>query len=69
MCRHPHAGGAVKKSDVIKLLDDMPEEIDIEKLMYTLYVRRQIELGLASADAGDVISDEEFDVEMAQWDD
>jgi hypothetical protein len=59
----------MKKADVLKLLDEMPDEIDIEKLMYTLYVRRQIEIGIAAADAGDVISDEEFDREMAEWQD
>jgi hypothetical protein len=57
----------MKKAEVLKLLDEMPDEIDIEKLMYTLYVRRQIEIGIAAADAGDEISQEEFEKLSDEW--
>ena len=49
------------KSEVFDLLRDLPEDLDIDKFIYTLYVRRQIELGIAAADAGEEISHEEFD--------
>ncbi len=49
----------MKKSDVLELLKDMPEELDAEKLIYTLYVRRKVELGLAALDAGEETPDEE----------
>jgi hypothetical protein len=58
---------AMKKSDVLELLRDQPEDLDIDKFLYTLYVRRQIELGIAAADAGDEISHEEFEEMSEGW--
>lgn len=54
----------MKKSDVIALLRDQPEALDIDKLIYMLFVRRQIEIGLAQADGSDVILQEEFETMM-----
>jgi hypothetical protein len=57
----------MKKQDVINLLQDMPDEIDVEQLMYHLYVVRKIELGEAAIAAGDVLSEEEVDREIESW--
>lgn len=57
----------MKKSDVLELLRDMPEDLDIDKFIYTLFVRRKIEQGLADADAGDEISHEEFVKLSDEW--
>jgi predicted transcriptional regulator len=57
----------MRKSDVLDLLRDMPDELDIEKLIYMLYVRRKIELGRAAADAGQVITHEEFVRQSDEW--
>jgi predicted RNA-binding protein YlqC (UPF0109 family) len=59
--------GVVKKSEIVELLRDLPEEIDVEKLIYTLYVRRQIEIGLADADAGRFITHQEFEKLSEEW--
>ena len=40
------------KSDVLDILRDMPDEIDVDKLIYTLYSRRKIEVAEADAEAG-----------------
>lgn len=76
-CRRGYDGGkdagpvarheelAMTKSEVIALVHDQPEELDIDKFIYTLYMRRQIELGLTTADGSDVISREEFETMMA----
>ena len=58
---------AMKKSEVLDLLRDMPEELDIERLIYLLYVRRKIELAVAAADAGEVISHEELVQQSEEW--
>jgi hypothetical protein len=57
----------VKKADVIELIRDMPEEIDIQKLIYTLYVRRKIEMGDADAAAGREVTQEEFERHTDAW--
>ena len=55
------------KSEVLDLLRDLPEDLDIDKFIYTLYVRRQIELGIAAAEAGEEISHEEFEKLSEEW--
>lgn len=57
----------MKKSEILDLLRDEPEELDVDKFIYTLYVRRQIERGIAAADAGDEISAEEFERLTEEW--
>jgi hypothetical protein len=59
----------VKKQDVMELMHDMPDEdeIDIETLMYRLYVRRKIELSEAAIEAGDLLTEEEVDREIEKW--
>ena len=57
----------MKKSDVLELLKDMPEEIDVDKLIYTLYLKRKLELAEADITAGRVIPHEEVEREMEAW--
>jgi len=57
----------MKKSEILDLLRDEPEELDVDKFIYTLYVRRQIERGIAAADAGDEVSQEEFEQLSEKW--
>ena len=57
----------MKKSDIMEILRDMPEELDIDKLIYTLYVRRKIELAEADVEAGREISHEEFERLSDEW--
>jgi len=40
------------------LIDQLPDEVSWEKLLYTLQVRRDIEAGLADSKAGRVMSTE-----------
>ena len=57
----------MKKSDVLELLRDESEEVDIDRFIYTLHVRRQIELGLAAADAVQAYSPERFEQLSTEW--
>ncbi|MGH2586019.1 MAG: hypothetical protein ACRDJE_13990 [Dehalococcoidia bacterium] len=57
----------MKKSDVLELLRDEPEELDIDKFIYTLWVRRKIERALAEADEDEGISHEEFVRQSDKW--
>jgi hypothetical protein len=57
----------VKKSDVIELIRDMPDEIDIQQLIYALYVRKKIEQGDADAAVGREVAQEEFERLIDEW--
>lgn len=57
----------MKKTDVVELMRDMPEDIDFDKLIYALYVRRKIEVAEADADAGREISQDEFERLTEEW--
>lgn len=57
----------MKKSEVLEILRDLPEDLDVDTFIYTLYVRRRIEIGIAAADAGDLVPHEEIEREMEQW--
>lgn len=59
----------MKKSHVLEILDKIPddEDVDIDKLVYTLYFRREVDRGLADADAGREVSLEEIDEMIDEW--
>jgi predicted transcriptional regulator len=40
------------KSDARQLVDDLPDDATWDDLMYEIYVRQQIEAGLADSQAG-----------------
>jgi hypothetical protein len=59
----------MKKAVVLDIVEELTndEEVDIDKLIYTLAFRREIDMGLAAADRGDEISIEEFERQSEQW--
>jgi hypothetical protein len=50
----------MKKEQVLTLLDSMPNEIDLDDLMYRLYVLRKIEKAEASIEEHGLIADEDL---------
>jgi predicted transcriptional regulator len=58
---------SMKKSEILELVNGLPDEVDVTKLIYTLYVRREIDRGLADADAGREVSLEEIDQMIDEW--
>ena len=58
---------AVKKAEVLRLLQTMPEEIDAEDLMYRLYVMQKIEEGEEAIRSGDVVTHEEMIKISDEW--
>lgn len=55
------------KEAVRQLLDQLPEDVSLEEIQYHLYVRQKVERGLADAEAGRVISQEEMEKRMERW--
>jgi len=47
------------KEEARKLVDNLPEDVTWDDLMYQIYVRQTIEAGLADSEAGRVIDVED----------
>ncbi len=63
------AEGYMNKSELLEIIGGLPDDgdIDVDKLIYTLHVRREIDRGLADADAGREVSLEEIDQMLDEW--
>jgi hypothetical protein len=59
----------MNKSDLLEIIGKLPDDVDIDvdKLIYTLYGRREIDRGLADADACREVSLEEIDQMLDEW--
>lgn len=56
------------KKTAHQLIDQLPDDVDWEKVLYTLQVRRDIEAGLADIEAGRVLTTQQLrkDLGLAQ---
>jgi len=59
-CTQAEGAHAVKKSEVLELLRDQPDEIDLDKFIYTLWVRQKIERALVEAEDDEGVPHEVF---------
>jgi hypothetical protein len=57
----------IAKEEVIHLLDQLPEPIEIEELIYRLYLREKLAAAEADVTAGRTFSAEEVRAEAASW--
>lgn len=55
------------KQEIVKAVQDLPEEATIEEAIQKLYLLSKIQRGLAQADAGQTVSQEEARQRMAGW--
>lgn len=49
----------IKKKELLELLAELPEEIELEEIMYRLYFRRRLEAAMRDFQEGRVASLEE----------
>jgi predicted transcriptional regulator len=54
------------KDEVRKLLDVLPDGASLEDIQYHLYVRQKIERGLQDVEAGRVLTQQEFERQIAK---
>jgi predicted transcriptional regulator len=52
---------------MLKLIQDLPTDATVEDAMEQLYLLQKIERGIAQADAGQKVSQEEARRRMAKW--
>lgn len=57
----------ITKHQVLELIRDLPEEVDIDEIMYRLYLRQKLESAEKDVREGRVISHEEVVRETSQW--
>lgn len=60
-------GRIAPRENVRRLLDELPEDASYEDIQYHIYVQQKIDVGLAAAERGEFISDEEIEQRIARW--
>ena len=55
------------KQQILKAIEDLPDDASVEDALDRIYLLYKIERGLGQADRGDLISQEEARQRMAQW--
>ncbi len=55
------------KDQILKAIQDLPDDTTVESAMKRLYVLYKIEQGIEQADRGQVVSQEEAKRRMEQW--
>ena len=55
------------KQQILKVMEDLPEEAGVEDALDRLYLLYKVERGLGQADRGELISQEEVRQRMAKW--
>ncbi len=57
----------IAKQQVFELVKDLPEEIDIDEIMYRLYLRQKLETAEKDVREGRIVSHEEVVRETSKW--
>ena len=60
-------GSQSVKGQILKAIQDLPDDATVESAMDRLYVLYKIEQGIEQADRGQVVSQEEVMRRMEQW--
>ncbi len=55
------------KRDVLKVVEQMPEDSSVHDILYEIYVRSQIDEGLKDLDEGRVLTTEEVRRSVVEW--
>lgn len=57
----------ISKEDVLELVGQLPDEVDVEELIYRLYLREKLAAAEADIAAGRTISPDEVRKQAAEW--
>ena len=58
---------SVIKTEAMRMIDRLPDDCNWENVVYRFYVRAMIERGLAEADAGLAIPNDQVMREVEEW--
>jgi len=57
----------MEKEIAIKTINNLPEDVTMEQIIYELYVRMRIQEGLDGIKNGEVITHEQVKEELKKW--
>ncbi len=57
----------IAKSTLIEMINQMPDSIDIDDLIYSLYLKKKVELGEEDIEAGRVMTHDNVVMETEKW--
>ena len=57
----------IRKDEVLEMLRQMPDEVDVEELIYRLYLLEKLAAAEADIAAGQTLSAEEVKAQTASW--
>ncbi|MSQ09775.1 MAG: hypothetical protein EXR52_02035 [Dehalococcoidia bacterium] len=55
------------KDSVRRLLDELPDDVGYEDILYHIYVQEKVAKGMADVAAGRVVTQEELERQLAPW--
>ena len=55
------------KQQILKVIEELPDDATVEEAIDRLYLLYKIERGLRQADGGELVSQEEARQRMAKW--
>jgi predicted transcriptional regulator len=55
------------REDMMRVVEDLPEDASIDEAVERLYLLEKIERGIAQADAGHTVSHEEARRRLSRW--
>lgn len=57
----------IAKTQLLKLVEELPETVEIEDVLYRLALRERLEAAEDDIREGRILSEEEVDDEIARW--
>lgn len=55
------------KQDAIEAIEQLPDDVALDEIVYRLYVINKVRQGMQDVDAGRTLSSEELKREIEQW--
>jgi hypothetical protein len=55
------------KQDAIQAIERLPDDVNLDEIVYRLHVLSKVQQGVRDADAGNIISSEELAKEIESW--
>jgi hypothetical protein len=57
----------IEKQEILKLVEELPETIEVEDLLYRLYLREKLEAAEEDVREGRLLSEDQVAAETARW--
>jgi predicted transcriptional regulator len=57
----------ITKQQVLEIVEDLPEEVDVDEVIYRLYLRQKLEVAERDIREGRIVPHEEVVKETSKW--